>query len=262
MQRNDVEESEKSRPKDRARRCGEENEGENRADGERGMKEWRELSWSESHRAGLRKRTFGARSTRICALSHSFFHFSFDDVFTSIGGNGLHACMSRNSLRCIVRWNAFVFFIVIWYLFVLQRSGGPITLVRAVLAIAHRDSDTTDTDRETPASSDKHLRNESVRVFQIDTFCFALFLNNRRAVRRRQWALSKNCYFQHSSAHSTRLYLRACTWHRALVTRQVSVDRLVLLVSIRSPFEIESPLVCAQNQLHGEEKDEMDPKRR
>lgn len=93
-----------------------------------------------------------------------------------------------------------------------------------------------------------------------DTSRFALSLNNRRAVRRRwRQTLSKDCYFRHSSACGTRSYLRACTWHRALVTRQVSVDWLVLLVPVRSPFEIESPLVCAQNQSRGEEKDEPDP---
>lgn len=42
--RNDVEESERSRPKDREGRHGEENEGENRADGKRGMKAKRKLS--------------------------------------------------------------------------------------------------------------------------------------------------------------------------------------------------------------------------
>lgn len=94
-----------------------------------------------------------------------------------------------------------------------------------------------------------------------DTSRFALSLNNRRAVRRR-WrrTLSKDCYFRRSSARGMRPYLRICTWHRVtLVTRQVSVDRLVLLVPVRSPFEIESPLVRAQNQSRMEEKDETDP---
>lgn len=244
----DAEESERSRPKGREGRRREEDGGKNRADGERGMKAERELSRSESHRPGSRE-CVHADMCATHASSRSSSHFS-PDVFTRVGGNGLVArayvaissrAKPADASLHRAMWNArrrrvSALFIAIRHLFVPRRTGAPVlTLVRAALA---RLPATYTSDTKPLASSDGHRRNASVHVrLQIDArdtsrawyvHAFAPPLSNKHSQwrRRRRRILSKDYYFQYSSAPGTRLYLRACTWHRG-TRNETSVGRPV-----------------------------------